>query len=249
MVTPPRHDRHDLSGVYALDAIADPAERAQFERHLLRCQECATEVRGMSETAARLAFAASRLAPPQLRDRVLAAVSRTRQLPPKVDDHRADTRARLAPRPFLGWIAAAACLVVALGLAFALLHAERQLQQSRSQAAAIASVLTAPDARAVTKHTSTGGTATVVFSLVRHSMVVTTAKLPPLPAGKVYQLWLIGPPHTRSAGLLPAVKHGASPPVVISGVVGGDAFGMTVEPTGGTKQPTTAPMVVVHLAR
>jgi len=249
MMTPFRHDRHDLSGVYALDAIADPAERSEFERHLLRCKECATEVRGMSETAARLAFAASRLAPPQLRDRVLGAVSRTRQLPPNVHDHSSLGRPGLAPRPRLGWVAAAACLVVAIGLAFALLNAERQLQQSKSRAAAISRVLTAPDARAVTKHTSKGGTATVVFSLARHSMLVTTAKLPPLPAGKVYQLWLIGPPHTRSAGLLPAAQHGASPPVVVSGVLGGDAFGMTIEPAGGTKQPTTTPIVILHFVR
>ena len=46
--------------------------------------------------------------------------------------------------------------------------------------------------------------ATVVLAAARHELVVVTTGLPALPAGKVYQLWLIGQPKTTSAGLLPA---------------------------------------------
>ena len=56
-------DVHDLAGSYAIDAIDDPAERARFEKHLRHCPQCATEVAGLSETATRLAFAASQAAP------------------------------------------------------------------------------------------------------------------------------------------------------------------------------------------
>lgn len=72
---------HALTGAYALDAL-EPAERADFEAHLARCAECAEEVAGLRETAARLAGAA-RLAPPAaLRERVLAQVALTPQVAP-----------------------------------------------------------------------------------------------------------------------------------------------------------------------
>lgn len=234
-----RSDLHYLTGVYALDAIDDAAERTRFEHHMRRCQQCATEVRGMSETATRLAFAASRLAPQQLRARVLTAVSHTRQLPPRVDDHRSSARPRPVPRPRLAWVAAAACLVVAIALAITLVNAERQLHRSsvaerrlervRVREEKIAALLTAPDTRAITHRTATGLVTTVVFSLQRHTMLVSPTKLPPLPAGKIYQLWLIGPPQTRSAGLLPAGKYHGLAPVLVTGVVKGDIFGMTVK--------------------
>ena len=44
-----RHDLHALTGVYALDAI-DGSERDRFEHHLLHCQPCENEVRGLQET-------------------------------------------------------------------------------------------------------------------------------------------------------------------------------------------------------
>src|SRR5262249_51593464 len=77
-----------------------------------------------------------------------------------------------------------------------------QLDHARSRAAALATVLAAPDARARTAPISVGGTATVVYSLRRHAVIVTSASLPPPAAGKVYELWLIGPPQVRPAGFL-----------------------------------------------
>ena len=51
-----RDDLHVLTGSYVLDAISD-AEREEFERHLQHCPTCEAEVRGLRETAARLALA------------------------------------------------------------------------------------------------------------------------------------------------------------------------------------------------
>ena len=49
-------DWHVLTGSYALDALPDP-EQEEFERHLQHCPSCEAEVRGLRETAARLAMA------------------------------------------------------------------------------------------------------------------------------------------------------------------------------------------------
>ncbi len=238
---------HVLTGAYAVDAIDDQAELRRFERHLRRCQQCAGEVRGMTETAARFGFAASQPAPPGLRDRVLESVAKTRQLPSAANRHRARRPARPSQMPRLGWVVAAVSLVLIFVLQIALLRAHDQLNQVRSRQAALTAVLAAPDARAVTAPTSAGGQATVVYSLRRHSLIVTLAQLPSPPAGKVYELWLLGPHQVRPAGLLPAGNRSRSAPVLVPGLISGDQLGLTVEPAGGTSRPTTTPILVLPL--
>jgi anti-sigma factor RsiW len=84
-------DLHVLTGSYVLDALADP-EQKSFERHLAHCAACQAEVRGLRETAARLAMAKALLPPPPLRARVLAAVYLTRQLRPPAARHQPSAR-------------------------------------------------------------------------------------------------------------------------------------------------------------
>ena len=260
MVRGPRHDLSLLTGAYAADAIEDPAERSRFENHLRHCQQCASEVRGLTETAARLAFAAARPAPAAMRDRVLGAVGRTRQLSPSAGHHRSAARtgrAGRAPGPVRpGWVtaaavvaglAAAACLAAAITLGVALRHADNQLAQARTRQAALERVLAAPDARAATGTISAGGTVTVVYSLSRHSLLVTSAGLARQPGGKVYELWLIAGSHARPAGLLPTPVSGHTAPFLVSGARTGEVFAMTIEPAGGTPKPTTRPILALTL--
>ncbi len=237
-----RHDLHTLTGAYALDAV-DDAERDRFEHHLHRCQPCSHEVRGFHETATRLAMAVARQPPPTLRERVLTTAARTPQLPPVTPAHAAPPRARRMPRLAVGLVAAGMAVVIALGITLGVTR--RQLDEARSQQQAIAAVLTSPGVSVVTRRTSLGGTATVLVSRSRQKMIFTAAGLPPLPRAKVYQLWLLGPPRTRSAGLLPPPTGGRTAPVLASGVTGGDSVGVTVEPAGGSPQPTTTPIVVL----
>jgi anti-sigma-K factor RskA len=229
-----------------VNAIDDPAERDRFEHHLRRCRHCTGEVRGLTETATRLALAAAQRPPQPMRSRLLAAIGRTRQLPPAAIGHHSRNRwPGLVARP--GWLVAAVSVAAAAVLVVAQVHAQHQLEQARSRAAAVAAVLAAPDARAVTQATSAGGTATVVFSLRRHSMIFTSAGLPALPSGKVYELWLLGPPRVRPAGLLASAVAGRSGPVLSRGLRHGDEVGLTVEPDGGTRVPTTKPILVIKL--
>jgi hypothetical protein len=248
-----RHDLHSLSGAYALDALEQGAESERFARHLNRCPSCASEVREFREVATAMAFAATTTPPPELRDRVLAAAALTRQLPPEVTSrsrsHRARGRAR-AGMPWLPWLSgvvATAAVVVAVVFGFARAHTEQELNQARAQNQAIALVLSAPQVKLLTSATTKGGVATVVLAADRHELVVTTNGLPALPAGQVYQLWLIGTTKTVSAGLLPAATSGQTGPVLASGVVKGDTLGLTVEPAPGTTQPTTTSILALPL--
>src|SRR5690349_11485905 len=94
-----REDLHVPTGSYVLDAISD-TEREEFERHLQHCPACEAEVRGMRETAARLALACAVTPPARMEQQVLAATYRTRQLPPLSADRprRALPRRRVRPR-------------------------------------------------------------------------------------------------------------------------------------------------------
>jgi len=241
-----RYDVHALTGAYAVDAIDNELEREKFERHMRRCQQCAGEVRGLSETATRLAFGASRPPPAGMRDSVLSAISRTRQLPPVIDHSKPRAQRWWAGRmPMLSYSLAMATVGVAIVLLIALIGARHELDQAKARSAALAAVLSAPDSRAVTQTVSSGARVTLVYSLRKHAMIVTTHGLPAPPPGKVYQLWFIGPPTTRSAGLLPASQAGRAGPVLSSGLARGDTIGITIEPAGGTRLPTTTPILLV----
>jgi anti-sigma factor RsiW len=243
-----RHDLHSLTGAYALDALEAGPESERFARHLDRCPSCASEVRGFREVATALAFAATATPPAGLRDQVLAATARTRQLPPEVSrpaqPRRAPARVpRLPWVPWLSGVVATAAVVIAVLFGLSQAHTEQQLNQARAQNQAIALVLSSPQVKLLSHSTTAGGVATVVLAADTHRLVVTTSGLPALPAGKVYQLWLIGQKKIVSAGLLPSATSGQTAPVLASGVVSGDKLGLTVEPAPGTAQPTTTPIL------
>ncbi len=244
----PGHDLHSLSGAYALDALGSPAERDRFARHLSRCPSCAGEVRGLREVATALAFAATAEAPAGLRGRVLAAVARTRQLPPEVSSQGHGRPQH--PRPWLPWLSGAvalASIAVAVFFGLAQSHTQDELNQARAQNQALSVVLSAPRVQVLSQVSTKGGTAIVVLSAERHELAVVTSGLPALPPGKVYQLWLIGKTKIVSAGLLPQARSGQTPAVLATGVVKGDALGLTVEPASGSSQPTTKPIVALPL--
>jgi anti-sigma-K factor RskA len=124
------------------------------------------------------------------------------------------------------------------------------LDGARGVDAEIASLLSAPDALVASAATSAGGTATVVASRHAAAMVFTSVGLPVLPPASVYELWFIGTGGARPAGLVPSAPSGgleSTPPVRASGLSGGDAIGVTVEPAGGSAAPTTSPIVVLTL--
>ncbi|HEX8927984.1 MAG TPA: anti-sigma factor [Actinomycetota bacterium] len=245
-----RHDLHSLSGAYALDALEPGAEHDRFTRHLSRCPSCAGEVRGFREVGTALAFAAadpSTGPPAGLRERVLAAAARTRQLPPEVGTHARTRRQGLPWVPWLSGVVATASIVVAVLFGFAQAHTRDELNQVRAENQAISLLLSAPRAKLLTHVVTHGGVATVVLAADRHELAVVTTGLPALPPGKVYQLWLIGKPKIVSAGLLPPAKNGQTPAVLATGVVKGDTLGLTVEPAGGSAQPTTAPILALPL--
>ncbi|WP_433514277.1 anti-sigma factor [Nonomuraea sp. CA-143628] len=263
-------DPHTLVGAYALDAVDDELERRHFEDHLTGCAECALEVAAFAETAARLGSAVAVEPPPGLKERVFAQIDQVRQVPPTVavpaqqeaswgtprrSEHRAGRRPegrsqrsrRPRWRPLVAAVGVAACLAAAVVFGVGALQARDELDQVRRMNQEVAAVLTAPDSRIATAAAKQGGRGTVVVSRSRGKMVFLAAGLADLPEGQVYQLWQLAPGRIGSAGLLNADAAGRTQPVIAAPGPGVAKLGVTVEPAGGSAQPTTRPLFLVNL--
>jgi anti-sigma-K factor RskA len=256
-------DVHTLTGPYALDAL-DEHERRQFEAHLAECPDCAHEVDELRVAAARLGIAAAQEPPDQLRARVLAQMAHTRQDPPlpahpDPQVHRLESR-----QPTQRWttrfLAAATGLATAAAVLFGMLTvradqqrdtALAQLAGLRAQYQSVAQLAGAPDARIATGTAAGGGTVTVLTSRTQNRAVLLVFDLPAPPPAHTYQAWLIGTGNPRSVGLLaPAAGSDAAPgaaPLVFDGVGYAGKIGLTIEPAGGSPQPTTTPVALFSL--
>ena len=69
-----------------------------------------------------------------------------------------------------------------------------------------------------------------------------------LPDGKTYQLWYIGEAGPIAAGTFEAADSGVSWRVLDGQMSGDDVVGVTIEPAGGSEQPTTEPIVAFESA-
>lgn len=224
-------DIHKLSGAYALDAV-DDLERAAFERHLAECADCRTEVASLRETAALLAESTAVTPPPSLRDAVLSGISQVRPLPPVVAPHR-----RAAWFPLL----VAASIVAILGIAAAVWQPWAPSDDGSLTAAE--QVLQAPDAQSVFLDLGEAGRATVTRSPSIGKAVITTEDMISAPSGKVFELWL----QSEDGVMLPAglMPDKADQTVLLEGdAASATAAGITIEPAGGSDEPTTEPIAI-----
>lgn len=243
MTSPTNGNVHALVGAYVVDAL-DDTERAAFEAHLATCADCRDEVASLGDTAGLLSGLSATAPPAGLRDRVLADAARTRPLPPEV----AATPVRSLPdrrRRRLTFLAAAAAVLVVIGIGVGVTQPWRD-DTSEQQPSATERVLRAPDAESVTVELADGAEATVTRSVKEGQAVIETRAMPPAPADRVYQLWLQTAPKTFvSAGLMPPGSDQTR-------LLEGDAaqaigVGISVEPAGGSKEPTTKPIALFDL--
>ncbi|MEY9855655.1 anti-sigma-K factor RskA [Catenulispora sp. GAS73] len=245
---------HSLTGAYVCHAL-EPAEREAFERHLAQCPTCVQEVAELQETAALLASAAAETPPARLKAAVDAQIAVTRQIPPLVATGPAADRAaarQAAARPrrrwftALGWGVASGLAVAVAVLGVRVGDQQNQIDQANQRSAAISTLLSAPDAHADSVNVSTGGTGIVLVSRSRDEAAITISGLVRLEPGKAYQLWMMGPSGTRSGGVLPAGTQ-ASDSVLAHGLGDARTIGLTVEPAGGSAQPTTTPIMLLPM--
>ncbi|MFJ9719797.1 anti-sigma factor domain-containing protein [Streptomyces sp. NPDC101213] len=241
-------DLHLAVGAYVLHALP-PAEEAAFEEHLAGCADCRAEMAAHLEIVTRLAGAESASVPPHVRARTLDAISRTTQdrprRPPEAG-HRAGHRAvRFA-------LAASTAAAALLGGVAAWQHSRADDARDRAARAdaagrALTELVTAPDATLHTAALTGGGAAAVVVSRSEARAVFAARDLPALKGDEVYELWYAAEAGgLRPAGLLPGAAERASR-VLRGPPAGAVAVGITIEPAGGSRQPTTDPLAVIPL--
>lgn len=241
---------HELSGAYVVDALAGQ-ELRDFESHLDHCATCRAEVASLRETLPLLTQTLAVEPPPSLRADLLALVRETPQEPvPAAHEPGHDTSPQsttrsatihsLRPR----WrsrgtaLAAAAAVVVGGGITWQVVD---QMTTSVSD-----EVLAADDARTWEATTPEGGRVEVTRSADMDRAVLTVASMPDPGEGQAYQAWL----QDDDGAMIPAgVMTSTDSPMVLKGDVDAAVgVGVTVEPTGGSSEPTSDPVALVELS-
>ncbi|WP_447924444.1 anti-sigma factor [Georgenia muralis] len=222
----------ELLGAWALDAV-DDVERAAVERAIREDPEVAAEARALRESAAMLAAAQAAPPPPGLRDTVLAAVATTPQ-------ETAPVARRAGPR-HQRWLAAAAVLLAAAVPGTLAVQQAQRAQLAEDQVTAITEALARPGAELLSADVAGGGRAIAVVG--GDGAIFTVRDLPNLDGDQDYQLWVIDDGAPVSAGIVRARDGLAS--TEVAQVPDGAVLAMTVEPAGGSAQPTTAPVVAM----
>ncbi len=222
-----------LATPYALHALSDK-EVDDIDRRLRDvspdvAEAFRAEVRAVRETMAVIAEATAVEPPPELRAQVLSQIQRdgrgggpVRSLGPK--------RRRWAT------VVLAAAAVVAVGLGA--LGVGVAMRPSASESTTD-QIFAAPDVRTVSGDIPGGGTATLVFSRERDSGVLVMNNVTPPKPGTVYQMWLVAADGPHSAGTMDAGAVTPSTTAVLPDLGSSKSLAFTVEPPGGSKEPTT----------
>nr|WP_236668827.1 anti-sigma factor [Hymenobacter rubidus] len=108
------------------------------------------------------------------------------------------------------------------------------LRSDEFRAVALAGTKTAPTAHA-----------RVLFNPATHKVYVDVRSLPALPAGKQYQLWALDKGKPIDAGVLNAATATGEGLQHMKDIASAQTFAMTVEPEGGSVNPTLSTMTVV----
>jgi anti-sigma-K factor RskA len=248
----------ELLGAYALDALP-PGEVSAVRSHLATCETHAAEAAALRATAAHLpALAGEAPAPAALRSRIMSAVAATPQdgaaAAPRVGPARADQAVDAAPRAIAsapsrqpwyqrgvpGWTLAAAAAVVVGLLAWNITLVGDGAPTAEELAAR------ATDVRVINPENDRAAGAVIYFGEDERAALIASG-VDPISDDETYQIWTLdedGSP--TSAGLVRPSDSGQLTAVFDFAPSESNAFAVTLEPAGGSPQPTTSPLFIVE---
>jgi anti-sigma-K factor RskA len=248
----------DELALYALNELHGD-ELQEFEQHLESCASCRRELQAMRSDLALLGLSAVGPRPPaRSKERLMRAIAAE----PREATSPATVQTSGRRNFWLAWIPAAlalAVIVFAISLRQSNQSLHDQLAELRnryndqkiqlSQAQENMRLLLAPDAVHVSltpQSASHHPTATAIFSPSMQRMTLMASNLPPVPAGKAYELWVIpsqGAP--VNAGVFKPDEHGNAMMLDHPMPIGVEpkTFALTVEDEAGSDKPTS-PIVI-----
>lgn len=261
MSGPSCEETRELLPLLALDVL-DVDERDVLDDHLSGCAACLEEYSAYSETAAAIAMALPQSDPsPALKGRILSEARRARLVPggaarrdippPPLRRGERGTRWHVS---LTSLVAAVALLLAAGSTIWALnLRSELDAQNARiaslseraNNYARVTAVLQAADTQIRMLESTANVPATfgrVYIDPETSEGMLMVRNLPPLPQGRVYQLWVVGSDGMRqSAGLLTWVDKAGNGYTLIKcpdTLSRWQSFSVTEEPAGGSQAPT-----------
>jgi anti-sigma-K factor RskA len=157
-------------------------------------------------------------------------------------------RARWFTRPVavLGVAAAAAALFFGGGALLS--EVTGPSQQQEATASSIDEIYAADDFQRTVADVSTGGTATLVWSNELKRSAVVLDGLTSLPGDQTYELWYIDADGAVPAGTVDTASDSTVTKVLHGEMTPGATVGLTIEPAGGSEQPTSEPIMAVQSA-
>jgi hypothetical protein len=266
------HIPEETLALYALAALS-PEESAAVRLHLAECEICRADLAKAHGDLALVALSVEQHPLPEgARERFLdrigeevAASSKSTAAPviPIARPIAAPAPAKRAAA-WPAWLAAAAMLLLAVGLGIEVRSLSRQLDATSRQldleamesrhAQEVLDLLTAPTAQHVlltAAKTAPAPSARAVYLASRGSLVLEASNLQPLPAGKTYELWVIPASGAAPipAGLFEPDATGSASVVMprLPRGIPAKAFGVTIENAGGSTAPTL-PIVLAGAA-
>jgi anti-sigma-K factor RskA len=261
-------DYIDMLAANALSAL-DADDASTLANHLEVCGNCRLELNAWQETVAFMAFNVEPSEPSlQVRERIITAV-RADAARSSVQPHVASSSSRALsfepPRRNVwtsfgsfGALAAAVAMVAMLAGLFILwqqnrsnraelTHLATQMRETNQQLAnerALVALLTTPGARMTElsgTNSAPGAHAMLAYDKTGHAMLM-TKNLPPVPAGKVYQLWFIKDNQKMPGkAFIPDDRgNGVMEDQIPASAMDSAVYAITLEPAGGVQIPTGA---------
>lgn len=221
----------DNAAPYVLGALEEH-EHEQFRRHLESCAVCREEVAALEMvTGALPAAVEQRSAPAELKRRVMASVH---------EDLRAEQArepARSPRRPAPAWLSWRALAPGALAAA-AIVLAVVALSSGGSSSSAT---------RVFHAQAPAGADVSLRVSDDRGQLEI--AGMPQTPPQRIYEVWIkrAGGPEPTDA-LFTVTSKGNATVGVPGSLKGATVVMVTAEPLGGTKVPTSMPVIVANLS-
>jgi anti-sigma-K factor RskA len=252
------HERfEDLKDAYVLGALPEE-ERLSFDEYLAAHPERQAEIDELGAVAGLLAFSPQELEPsPELRRRVMEVVEAEAE-PRRVRGRSTFAKVRdyLSVRSLA--LGAAALLVIGLLSWNVLLQSQVEVLQGRVQDAQgrvqdlQAQVEDARDQRQQSptvelegSWADQGANAEVV-SIHENQVILVARNMPSVPDDQTCQIWVISDDVPKPSGLFqPDRKITAAP--VTNSITNADVIAVTVEPAGGSKKPTSDPVLLADL--
>jgi anti-sigma-K factor RskA len=226
----------DERAAYLLGAL-DDREGAEFEAHLASCDRCRAELRWLQPAVDVLPASVEQLEPPaELRDRILGAVESDARPTAAARDRRPARKpfwSRLTSRAALTGAAAVLALAVGIAGGYAL---RGDPDSSQTVATTVPVEPTTPSVRAAA-------------NIVHHDDTYTldVSHMPDLRPGDVYQVWMRNGEQLQPSILFVPSRDGTAKVVLPAQTGAADEMLVTREPSGGSQEPTSPPLVSATL--